>query len=38
MPEQFYLAGGAKGNSRTAMVFALALALSLVLAACSRRW
>ena len=33
MPEQFYLAGQRKGSSRTAMVFALALASSLFLAA-----
>jgi two-component system, sensor histidine kinase and response regulator len=33
MPEAFYLAGLRKANSRSAMVFALALVLSLVLAA-----
>ena len=33
MPEAFYLAGVRAGNSRSAMVFALALVLSLVLAA-----
>jgi len=33
MPEAFYLAGLRIGNSRTAMVFAVALVLSLVLAA-----
>ena len=33
MPEAFYLAGWRVGNSRSAMVFALALVLSLVLAA-----
>ena len=33
MPEAFYLAGVRMGSSRTAMVFAMALALSLLLAA-----
>lgn len=33
MPESFYLAGALTGNSRAAMVFAIALVLSLLLAA-----
>ena len=37
MPEAFYLAGSRTANSRTAMVFAVALLLSLVLAAGWRR-